>query len=319
MNLHNDTQAFSNAIQASSDYHNIPPSFIEKDYWITLSLKRLAESLYSKTVVFKGGTSLSKGFRIINRFSEDIDIAVIDASKYPGSKLKRLIRDVEKAISVDLTEVDVPGISSKGSRFRKTVFSYPKTGDTRLQRQVSDRLIIEVNSFANPFPFERRSIDSFIMDFLRASGNKNAIDKYALTPISLNILDKRRTLIEKMASLFRFSLSKNPVEDLSGKIRHFYDIYFLYRDPECRAYLEDSGSWTELADLIKHDKELFDDPDGWMEKKLKDSPLLTDFSVIWQRMKNQYRTELSALAFSEIPAEEDVENTFKIILSVMRM
>jgi len=318
MNLHKDIPAFTNAIHAASDYLNILPAFIEKDYWITLALKRLAESPYRDAVVFKGGTSLSKGFKIINRFSEDIDIAIIDASKYTGNKLKTLIRDVEKIISVDLTEVEAPDISSKKSRYRKIVFSYFKTGDPRLYGQVSNRLIIEVNSFANPFPYENRAISSFITDFLQASGNKDGIEKYGMSSFSIHILDKRRTLIEKLASLFRFSLSENPVEGLSGKVRHFYDLYFLYKDPECRAYLETSGSGSDLDDLIKHDKEIFDEPAGWQEKELKNSPLLTDFNGIWQRIRNQYRTELTALAFTEIPAEEDVKISFQDILDLLQ-
>lgn len=77
MNLHKDTKAFQNAIQITGQGLNIAPEFIEKDYWISLILKRLSESKYINSVVFKGGTSLSKGHKLINRFSEDVDVAVI--------------------------------------------------------------------------------------------------------------------------------------------------------------------------------------------------------------------------------------------------
>jgi predicted nucleotidyltransferase component of viral defense system len=49
---------------------------IEKDWWVTLTLKALFESPYAKFFIFKGGTSLSKGWKLIERFSEDIDIAL---------------------------------------------------------------------------------------------------------------------------------------------------------------------------------------------------------------------------------------------------
>jgi len=75
MNLHSDQKVFTEAIQAASDHFKILPVFIEKDYWITLVLNRLAKSGYKNSVVFKGGTSLSKGYKLINRFSEDVDIA----------------------------------------------------------------------------------------------------------------------------------------------------------------------------------------------------------------------------------------------------
>jgi len=92
MNLHNDLNAFKDAIEATSTGLNILPEFIEKDYWISLVLMRLAGSKYVNSVVFKGGTSLSKGYKIIDRFSEDVDIAVIGADSNSGNKIKSLIR-----------------------------------------------------------------------------------------------------------------------------------------------------------------------------------------------------------------------------------
>jgi len=315
MNLHKDHKSFANAIQAASEYLNINPVFVEKDYWITLALERLAESRYRDTVVFKGGTSLSKGYKLINRFSEDIDVAVIEATKYPGNRLKNLIRAVEKTISVDLTEVITPGLSSKGSRYRKTVFEYPIMGDPRLYRQVSQRFTIEINSFANPFPFELRTISSFITEFLLGTENQRAIDHYRMSPFSLNILDKRRTMIEKIVSLIRFSFNENPIESLAEKIRHFYDLYYLYKDPECQPYLETPSCGLELNGLIIHDKDTFNEPVGWREKAILDSPILTDFSSIWKQLSGQYRTELSALAYSEIPGAQEIENTVGKILT----
>jgi len=317
MNIHKDNQAFTDAIQATSDALKILPVFIEKDYWITLVLKRLSESQFRETVVFKGGTSLSKGYKLISRFSEDIDIAVIGAESYMGNQLKKLIRDVEKTISVDLTEDESIEMSSKGSRFRKTLFNYPISGDVRLYRQISNRLIIEVNSFANPFPFESQKISSFILEFLLASRNNESVKKYGLEPFSLNVLDKRRTLIEKMASLIRFSFSENPIEEIAGKIRHFYDIYYLFRDPECNTYLKLSTSGSDLNNLINHDKEIFDEPTEWTKKRIQDSPIVTDFKGIWHRLKSQYRTELSALSYSKIPEEIEIEETFTQVLALL--
>jgi len=77
MKLHTNKEDFYNDILVTSDNTNIAPGFIEKDYWISLVLKRLSESKYVDSVVFKGGTSLSKGHKLINRFSEDIDLPKI--------------------------------------------------------------------------------------------------------------------------------------------------------------------------------------------------------------------------------------------------
>ena len=69
MNLHHDIKLFTATIRAASEHLNIIPVYVEKDYWITLVLSQLAKSDMAGSVVFKGGTSLSKGYSLINRFS----------------------------------------------------------------------------------------------------------------------------------------------------------------------------------------------------------------------------------------------------------
>lgn len=72
MYLHEDKDNFKNIIEETADYLGKTTAVIEKDYYVTMILKLLSEQL--EHCVFKGGTSLSKGFHVINRFSEDIDI-----------------------------------------------------------------------------------------------------------------------------------------------------------------------------------------------------------------------------------------------------
>ena len=302
-------------IKETSDNLGIREVFIEKDYWITLVLKRLADSEYSNSVVFKGGTSLSKGYKLINRFSEDIDIAIINASGITGNQLRTLIRNAEKTISVDLTEIDTPGVTSKGSKFRKSVFNYPVSGDTKLIQDVSNLLIIETNSFANPNPYVNLEIKSLIGEFLESSGRQDLIKKYGLDPFNLNILDKRRTLIEKIVSLIRFSFSENPIAGISEKVRHFYDNYYLLNDTECKTYFNSVDFVKDITELIEHDRTTFDDPAGWGQKSINQSSLIKDFDTFWNNVKATYTRELSNLAFLDIPNEKDVATIFKQVIS----
>ncbi|MCS3798034.1 nucleotidyl transferase AbiEii/AbiGii toxin family protein [Niastella sp. OAS944] len=63
-------------IDQAEQLSGISAKVIEKDWWVTLTLKALFSSIYSRYIVFKGGTSLSKCWRLIARFSEDVDIAL---------------------------------------------------------------------------------------------------------------------------------------------------------------------------------------------------------------------------------------------------
>lgn len=317
MMLHHNKKVFTNFIKEVSDNLRIRDVFIEKDYWITLVLKRLYESQYVNRVVFKGGTSLSKGFRLINRFSEDIDLAVINTSEMSGNQLKKLIRNLEKVIAKDLEEIEIKGITSKGSRFRKSIYHYPMNQDIKTQQVITDKLIIEVNSFSNPYPYVMVPIQSMIAEFLQLKGSDDLINKYNLESFELQILDKKQTLNEKVVSLIRFSFDKNPTNSISGKIRHFYDLHYLINDEDCEGYIESHKFKEDIIELIRHDRETFDEPVGWNEKAISQSPLIKDFDNLWGKLKNTYNKELSTLTFIPIPKENIIAATFKRIINAI--
>lgn len=310
MNLHKDNIIFKDILLNASVHLNIPYPFVEKDYWITLVLNRLAQSKYIDDSVFKGGTSLSKGYYLIDRFSEDVDIAIINDNGKTGNEIKTIIRTIEKEITVDLTELKMDGVSSKGSRFRKSVFEYLSTD----QRNQNNKIIIEVNSFANPFPFQRLTIQSFVFDFLMQTGNEKYIEQYNLQSFEVNVLSKEQTLIEKMVSLIRFSFAENTVESISKKIRHFYDLYFLLNNPDCAKFAASDEFKKQFDTILEHDKEMFEEPKGWQNKMIAESPLVKDFSNIWKQLKVKYQTELSALAYRTIPDEEMVAKSFSELI-----
>ncbi|MDR0829259.1 MAG: nucleotidyl transferase AbiEii/AbiGii toxin family protein [Prevotellaceae bacterium] len=309
MRLHTNIQDFNELIRLTATHLSILPEFIEKDYWITLILNNLSQSSHANSVVFKGGTSLTKGYRLINRFSEDIDIALLD-EKLTGNALKTKIRKIEKAITADLTEIEEPGVTRKGSVYRKSLFQYPSNINSRLVNNIQKRIIVEINSFANPYPFVQQKITSFITEFLTATNQAEVIQEYGLQQFALNILDKRRTMLEKLVSLIRFSFAKNPSKELAKKIRHFYDLYYLAKDEECAKYLQSSEFQNDFSELLIHDQQEFDEPQNWQTKTIKDSPLITDFPNLWTNLRSTYQNELIPLAYLEIPSENLIAESF---------
>ena len=95
-------------------------------------------------IVFKGGTSLSKAYRLIARFSEDIDLAVL-AEGMSGNQIKTLMSSVAKDISNGLEEKVVEGLTSKGSRYRKELFAYPSIYNSS-NSIITQWLTLELNS-----------------------------------------------------------------------------------------------------------------------------------------------------------------------------
>jgi len=311
MKLHHDIKLFSSTLRAASQHLGIKLEFVEKDYWITLVLNRLATSKYVDHSVFKGGTSLSKGYKLIDRFSEDIDIAIINNQSRSGNEIKSIIRAIEKEITTELKEIEIQGVTSKGSRFRKSVFEYKASE----KGYVNNKLIVEINSFANPFPFQKCIIHSMIFDFLTQTSNEKYIDQHNLRPFTVNVLGKEQTLLEKIVSLIRFSFKTNAIESISEKIRHFYDLYYLMKNQDCIEFVASDSFKDQLEKILEHDREIFEEPVGWQTKLIDDSPLINDFPAFWKKLKAIYQTELSALAYSPIPTENEVAKCFEKLIA----
>ena len=305
MKLDQQPELLADAVRATSEYYHIAPVYIEKDYWISKILQQLSRSIYANNTVFKGGTSLSKGYGLIKRFSEDVDVAVL-TGELSGNQIKTLITKVCKEMTQGLQEQDVPELTSKGSRYRKTLYQYPTSVHDPLYSFVANRVIVEINSFANPYPYVKRQIRSFITSYLEENSMQSLIEEYDLHSFELNILDKRRTLCEKVVSLLRFSFMDNPVEGLGSKIRHFYDIYYLLNDAECMEYVK-GDFMNDTKELIEHDKEAFDVPEKWKDTPISEAPLLNSFDELWKELSGLYEKELKALAYSQILKSIDLK------------
>lgn len=98
MALLREDSGFATAIAGAAKELGLHPQFVEKDYWVTEALRALHRD-FAAHFIFKGGTSLSKGYGLIERFSEDIDILVVaDAGSSTAQCEAKLLR-ITKAVS----------------------------------------------------------------------------------------------------------------------------------------------------------------------------------------------------------------------------
>ena len=177
MKLHEDKDVFTAMVTSVSQFMGLPEVYIEKDYWVTRSLKNLANSEITDQIVFKGGSSLSKAHKIVHRFSEDIDLAV-RAEGLGDARRKKLLKVGETVACVGLEPIADDDRNSKGSKFRKSVYQYPRVGVQGDYGQASPELLIELNTFTQPEPSEEKTIQSMIADLLAEQGMQDQIEKY---------------------------------------------------------------------------------------------------------------------------------------------
>ena len=107
--------------QTEAGHPGVNQVAIEKDWWVTVTLKALFQTDCRDSLIFKGGTSLSKGFNIIERFSEDIDLAISHSffgiektDKSQREKLRKISRayiheTLSAQLDANLKEVGVSG------------------------------------------------------------------------------------------------------------------------------------------------------------------------------------------------------------------
>ncbi len=317
MTLHEDKNLFVKLITDTATAQGIDIRYVEKDYWITRSLGLLAQSPYAERVVFKGGTSLTKAYQLTKRFSEDIDVAVINADELSQGQLKRLIHHAAHSMSEGLEPVTDDPSTRKTSAYYKQLYTFPTTTKGFGALPIREgQILVEINSFANPYPFVPVVIHSFIYEYLQGLEQfRYLIDEFGLQPFTLNVLDKRRTMLEKTVSLLRFSFAEDS-EKLASKIRHFYDLYFLMQDAECQKYLESEQFTKEFRELYAHDQESFDYPKGWNRQPHTASPLLMDFEAVWEQLRKTYETKIPPLAYVQpIPAASAASEAFKHIVA----
>jgi len=231
------------------------------------------------------------------------------------------VTNISHDSTADLEEMDMGRETIKNNRFRKTFHQYgsvieePSTELSFLGRFV----IFEINTYGNPYPYEKRMVKSFITEAMEKQGVQDAIVAYDMAPFELNVLDKRRTMVEKIVSLLRFSFddSEVPTSGLASKIRHFYDLYHLAKDAECATYLK-AGFSKDLLELIVHDKAEYDRPPKWKSSDILTSILFTVFDKSWEAIKATYKKELRQLAYVAIPDEKDVAASVKALMEYVR-
>ena len=120
---------------------------------MTCLLRALADSPYRAQLVFKGGPALSKAYGLVERFSEDVDLAIAGTKGWTGGQVKKLLDAGAQHITQGLTAVVEPGVMVRGSHFRKTLHQYPAILGLAAGSQVRPgAVLLEVNAFAHPTP-----------------------------------------------------------------------------------------------------------------------------------------------------------------------
>ena len=240
--LHNHRE-FPELIRIVAEERGIDPALVEKDYWIMHCLYGLQQQ--DMTFELKGGTSLSKGHQIIDRFSEDIDIRIepppgrdVKTGRNQTSRAQTKTREdfydwLAATIKIDgIDEVkrdkdfDSKDFFSGGIRLFYDSVTEPVEG-------LKDGVLLEAG-FDDVTPNSAKDISSWAYDYAASKG-VDVIDNRAR---GVACYDPRYTFVEKLQTVStKFRKQQASGEFPVNFMRHYYDIYELLQRSEVQAFI----------------------------------------------------------------------------------
>ena len=239
--LHQDKE-FADLIRIVGDERSIDPVLVEKDYWIIHCLYGLQQMRLSFEL--KGGTSLSKGYGIIERFSEDIDIRIEppkDMKVATNPNRRKTTHDESRKAFYDWLAgtISIDGITSV-VRDHEFDDDHYRSGGIRLHYAtqigtlagLKDGILLEVG-FDVVTPNMPRTISSWAYDF--AVDKIKVIDNRA---VNVACYHPGYTFVEKLQTIStKFRQQQKEGDFPADFMRHYYDVYCLLQAPEVRTFI----------------------------------------------------------------------------------
>ena len=203
-------------------------ALVEKDYWVTEALRVVATG-FGEGAIFKGGTSLSKAWRLIQRFSEDIDLLIrtdLEPLETRGAR-DRFMKEIDAAVA-DLSGLSrVDGGRSERGISRTAVYSYEPRA-TALEG-LEATIILEMGIRGGPHPTASRRLTSMLAEALE----ETSIADESIESFEITVLEARRTLVEKLFAIHCACelWSEGRKTAIRRQTRHLNDINALLADP----------------------------------------------------------------------------------------
>ena len=264
---------------------------VEKDTIQSMFLFELAKS--ELPFVFKGGTSLSKAYNLIDRFSEDIDLSM---NRRPTQservKSKELIIEIAENLGLVLSNPEE--IKSRYD-YNKYVFRYES-----LFSVIPLEIIIETSYYQSVYPVDKHVVGSFVGRF--------CLDRNIILPVSfeaaeviMNVQSVERTFVDKVFAVCDYKIQNMQDRDS----RHLYDICKLLREVDLNEELD------KLIDMVRDDRmQSKNNPSAQLEYSIPD--MLKE--IIRSRFyEPDYKNVTQKLLYEDISYDSAIQNGIAII------
>lgn len=294
----------------------LPLSAIEKDWWVVQTLRLVFALDAGKNMVFKGGTSLSKAWKLIDRFSEDVDLGLNwEFFGFPAEISRNQIKTKLRKVSNEYLSHDFRDTLQKAFYDRefndvevvkaeegdpdqdpvKIAVHYPQV--TEESAYIEPKVMLEIGSRSMREPFSTKEFCSFV-------GETFPDRPFADANISVPCVNPERTFLEKLFLLheeFQRPSKKIRVNRLS---RHLYDIHKIAQNRFTEKAIEDKSLYRAI---VAHRKKFSRLGSVDYEKHfppflnpLPPEKLLEAWEKDYKKMQSEMIYETGSLPFSEL-------------------
>lgn len=294
--LHNDKKLFTQVLSVCHEKSNLSATMIEKDYYVFLLLRELMQRI--PELVFKGGTSLSKCHKVIERFSEDVDLSTdVVVSQGRRKQIKNILQKVVEMLGLRI-------INLEDTHSRKDYNKYIVAYSSVLQSDetLTSNIVLELTYISTAIPVLNLPVDSIIGNIL-VDGNKELCDEYLLSPVLVKVQSLERTFIDKVFALCDYCLRK----EYSRNSRHIYDVYKIL--PKIKLDKNFKSLFGEVRKVRQQSKVAVSAVDG------------VDINMVLQQIidtacfREDYEKITANLIFERVSYVQAVETLKKIIES----
>lgn len=302
---------------------NIMPQLVEKDFWVCWILKALFSLPEVGThLTFKGGTSLSKCYNIIKRFSEDIDISLerpflsktkaIEPGKDKSNKEnQKRLKELQAVCKTKIDDVIFPSLKqaiaavlldkkewklsldSDDLDGQTVLFTFPHAMINNAESYLRSSVKIEFGARADHWPVETATIVPYIV---------NVPGERVVEGVSVRVLAAERTFWEKATILhmiYYYPSEKNAPPRMS---RHYYDIYAMADSPIYKRALENISL---LKTVVEHKALFFKANWAHYEEATPSGLRLLPRDDQRSSLKNDYR-QMQQMFFEEPPTFDQI-------------
>lgn len=234
------------AINRAAARSGVPLAHVEKDFWLTEVLRgvvRVADG-HGLSVVLKGGTSLSKAFGLIERFSEDVDV-LVNLSGMSGNQRKAALKSFRDGVAAHVGLVgEVDETKTVWESKISVHYPYSAEEDAALAGLRREGVLLEIGAWGGALPNQKRSLRSVVAE--HAGSDVAGCEE--MEPVPVRVLAPERTAVEKLMILHAAADEQRR----SVTARHYYDLHRLLSDEAVAGALSDGGAALLAREIHVH-------------------------------------------------------------------